>query len=68
MVKEKNVITAYGNFAIPHAMKMEAKKTGIHIIISNRPIKWGEKYVQIEFLQCALMLMNVLSLIKYLSQ
>lgn len=50
--RENMSSTAYGNFAIPHAMKMEAKKTGIYIITSNKPIKWGEKYVQIVLTMC----------------
>ncbi|OOM73704.1 putative licABCH operon regulator [Clostridium puniceum] len=50
--REKMSSTAYGNFAIPHAMKMEAKKTGIYIIISKKPIKWGGKYVQIVLTMC----------------
>ena len=36
--REKMSSTAFGNFAIPHAMKMHANKTGINILISENPI------------------------------
>ena len=39
--REKMSSTAFGNFAIPHAMKMHANKTGINILISENPISWA---------------------------
>ncbi len=50
--REKISSTAYENFAIPHAMKMDAKKTGIYIAITKRPIQWGEKHVQMVLMMC----------------
>lgn len=44
--------TAFGNFAIPHSMKMNAKKTGISVMISERPIDWNGHYVQLVLLMC----------------
>lgn len=40
--------TAFNNnVAVPHSMKMDANKTGICIIINDKPVKWGEEQVQI---------------------
>lgn len=41
MYRESVSSTAFGNFAIPHAMKMNAKKTGMNIVIINDPLEWG---------------------------
>lgn len=49
--REKLSSTAFGyNFAIPHALDMTAKKTVISVLINDKPIKWGENYVQLIFL------------------
>lgn len=49
--REKLSSTAFGyNFAIPHALDMTAKKTVISVLISDKPIKWGDNYVQLIFL------------------
>lgn len=36
--------TGYENFAIPHSIKMDAKKTGMFVFISDYPIQWDEKH------------------------
>lgn len=41
MYRESVSSTAFGNFAIPHAMKMNAKKTGMNIVIIDEPLEWG---------------------------
>lgn len=41
MYRESVSSTAFGNFAIPHAMKMYAKKTSMYVVISEEPIEWG---------------------------
>ncbi|MDN3020072.1 PTS sugar transporter subunit IIA [Paenibacillus sp. BSR1-1] len=46
--REKMSSTAFNNnIAVPHSMKMDAKRTGICIIINDKPVKWGEEKVQI---------------------
>lgn len=46
--REKMSSTAFNNYvAVPHSMKMDALKTGICIIINDKPVKWGEETVQI---------------------
>jgi lichenan operon transcriptional antiterminator len=46
--REKMSSTAFNNnVAVPHSMKMDAKRTGICIIINEKPVKWGEEKVQI---------------------
>lgn len=40
--REELSTTAFGSFAIPHAMKMYAKKTGMNILISEEAIHWKE--------------------------
>lgn len=44
--------TAFGAFAIPHAIHMNAKKTGIYTLISKEPIHWDEHKVHIVLLMC----------------
>ena len=53
-VMERETIspTAFGQVAIPHALKMKAKKTGMSIYISRTPIEWGESYVNLVILLC----------------
>ena len=43
--RENMSSTAFGSFAIPHAMKMHAKKTGMNIVISETPISWNQQDV-----------------------
>ncbi len=44
--------TAFNDFAIPHAIKMKAKKTGIQILISEDPISWNHKNVRLVMMLC----------------
>lgn len=52
MEREQLSSTAFGNFAIPHSMKMNSLKTGINIIISDTPIDWNEHPVQLVLMMC----------------
>ncbi|MDH6367676.1 MULTISPECIES: PRD domain-containing protein [unclassified Breznakia] len=45
--REQMSSTAFNSFAIPHAMRMTAKKTGINILISPTGITWGDKVVNL---------------------
>jgi lichenan operon transcriptional antiterminator len=45
--REKNYSTAYGNIAVPHSMRQDAKKTGMCVLINRRPIPWGQDKVNI---------------------
>lgn len=51
-VREQLSSTAFQDFAIPHAMKMRAHKTGINVLISGTPIKWNQKQVHIVLMLC----------------
>ena len=44
--------TAFGTFAIPHAMKMHEKKTGINVLITNDPIDWDGNEVKLVMMLC----------------
>lgn len=46
--------TAFGNFAIPHTLKMNAKKTGMCVLICPPPVgvSWGNKTVNIVLMMC----------------
>jgi lichenan operon transcriptional antiterminator len=48
--REHSYSTAYGNIAIPHSMQMSAKKTGMAILINEKPIPWGQNMVNIVLL------------------
>lgn len=50
--REQLSSTAFQDFAIPHAMKMRAHKTGINVLISDTPVKWGDKQVRIVLMLC----------------
>lgn len=50
--REKMSTTAYGSFAIPHAMKMHAHKTGINIIASDEEINWNGNSVHLVIMMC----------------
>ncbi len=52
MEREQMSSTAFGNFAIPHAMKMYAHKTGINIIVSDEPILWNNCPVNLVIMMC----------------
>ncbi|OCN04441.1 hypothetical protein A4S06_11195 [Erysipelotrichaceae bacterium MTC7] len=45
--RENMASTAFNSFAIPHAMRMISKKTGINILISPSGITWGDKVVNL---------------------
>lgn len=45
--REQLASTAFGNFAIPHTMVMNAKHTGLNILISKQGIEWGASKVQL---------------------
>lgn len=46
--REKMSATSFNNsVALPHAIEMSAKKTGISIILNDRPVQWGTHYVQV---------------------
>lgn len=46
--REKMSATSFNNsVALPHAIEMSANKTGISIILNDRPVKWGTHYVQV---------------------
>ncbi|HBF2076294.1 TPA: transcription antiterminator [Clostridioides difficile] len=48
LIREKMSSTAFNNnVAIPHRMKMDALKTGVCLIVNDKPVKWGEEKVQI---------------------
>lgn len=48
--REKLSSTAFGKFAIPHSLNMDAIKTGIYVVIQKNPIKWDDNEVNIVFL------------------
>lgn len=50
--REKMSSTAFGNFAIPHAMKMYAYKTGMNIIVSEDAIMWNNQPVNLVLMLC----------------
>lgn len=37
--------TAFGQFAIPHTLKMHSQRTGMAVYISRTPIQWGDSAV-----------------------
>ena len=51
-VREKLSSTAFHDFAIPHAMKMHAEKTGLNILISDSPVSWDGKPVYLVIMMC----------------
>lgn len=50
--REKLSPTAFNSFAIPHAMRLDAKKTGIYVISSVTPIQWDEKQIHLVLMLC----------------
>ena len=51
-MREKLSSTAFHDFAIPHAMKMHADKTGLNILISDSPVSWNGKPVFLIIMMC----------------
>ncbi|MCC0750468.1 PTS sugar transporter subunit IIA [Clostridioides sp. ZZV13-5731] len=48
LIRENMSSTAFNNnVAILHSMKMNALKTGVCLIVNDKPVKWGEEKVQI---------------------
>ena len=45
--RERISSTAFLDFAIPHSVKMNAYKTGINVIVSEKPISWWGQQVHI---------------------
>ena len=50
--REKLSSTALGAFAIPHALKMNAYKTNISVLITETPINWDGKKVNLVLMLC----------------
>lgn len=50
MEREKSATTAFGRLAVPHALTLNAYKTGIYILISEKPIAWEENQVNLVLL------------------
>jgi lichenan operon transcriptional antiterminator len=48
--REHSYSTAYGNIAVPHSMRMNAKKTGMFVLLTDTPISWGKNPVNIVLL------------------
>lgn len=49
--REKRASTAFGHIAVPHSMKMNARKTVLAVLINEKkPIKWEGHYVNIVLL------------------
>lgn len=50
--REQLSSTAFGAFAIPHSMHMQAAHTGIYVLITNRPLLWGTSDVNLIIMLC----------------
>lgn len=50
--REKMSSTAFGTFAIPHAMKMHAHKTGMCVYVSETGTLWDEHMVHLVIMLC----------------
>lgn len=50
MEREAMSTTAFGRIAIPHAIKMNATKTGMFVLISKNGIQWGDFRVNLVLL------------------
>lgn len=48
--REAHSSTAFGRLAVPHSLKMEASRTGMYILLSDKPISWGEHMVNVVLL------------------
>jgi lichenan operon transcriptional antiterminator len=48
--REHSYSTAYENIAVPHSMRMNARKTGMFVLLTDKPIPWGENAVNIVLL------------------
>ncbi len=45
--RERNYSTTFGNIAVPHSMKMNAVKTGLSVVITDKPFSWGDNMVNV---------------------
>jgi len=45
--REKYSSTAFGQIAVPHPIKMTAHKTGLFVMINDKPILWGKHEVNV---------------------
>ena len=45
--RENMSSTSFNNLAIPHSMKMSADKTGLFVIINDKPTPWGHNKVNL---------------------
>lgn len=50
--REQMSSTAFGDFAIPHAINMNANKTAMNVIVSKKPIPWGDTKVSLVIMMC----------------
>lgn len=50
--REEMSSTGFQNFAIPHAMKMVAQKTGMYVYLSEEPTPWDDSAVSLIILLC----------------
>ena len=48
--RESSYSTAFGNIAVPHSMRMNAKKTGMAVLLNEKALHWGESAVNIVLL------------------
>ena len=48
--REHHSPTVFGRLAVPHAMKLNARKTGMYIMISEKGITWGKQTVNLVLL------------------
>lgn len=52
LTREEMSSTGFSNLAIPHALKMNAKKTGMLVYLCETPMDWGGTSVSIIILLC----------------
>lgn len=52
LTREELSSTAFGLFAIPHSMAMNAHKTGLCIAIPSTPISWHDQKVNLVLMMC----------------
>lgn len=45
--REQHSSTAFGRLAVPHSLNLNAHKTGMYILLSDKPVAWGEYMVNV---------------------
>jgi lichenan operon transcriptional antiterminator len=45
--REKDSPTAFGQLAVPHSFRMNAIRTGMSVLLSDKPIDWGGQMVNV---------------------